>query len=349
MKAVSGGHVLLATAKNGREENQDRVIYAELQTNQPDRRFALAAIFDGIGGMIDGGKCANMAIVSILSQLLTIQRTKGRIAIIEAMNAANAKLWSKYKGRGGTTFAGLFFESKRQTALNTGDSRVYSYNVSRGLSRHSVDDKLGNQLAKMAGLESIDINPEIADRLGQYLGMQGPIRPNIFPIKRTSTQTESSRFLLTTDGIHSISDCNIENILRGFTDPRSTATSLLEAGRSASSDNGTVAILDSPTFEPSPDPNFECIRIWSTEGCFSFSFQTPKPTIRNTRLPQKIQPSESPPPPRQQPPTFHSKSAEPSADEEQDQGNKKQPRKAQQEVQIEQLTFDQIPEDESPT
>lgn len=349
LRMVSEHRVVLGTGKNEREENQDRVIYVEFQTKSLNRKFLLAAIFDGMGGMIDGGKCADIAIVTLVSNLLRLPRARGRIALIEALNFANLTLWEKYKGQGGTTFAGLFFENDRQIAVNIGDSRIYSFDSIGGLRRHSVDDNIGNQLAKLKGLNQMEISPEIAGRLGQYLGMRGLPKPNIFSIQRPKSAVEDRTFLLSTDGVHLISDQRIERILRSNESLSCAASQLLEAGRAVSSDNGTVALLKSPTLPPFTNQNFDCLRLWTNEGCFSFSFPTSYVSdqpVSTAHLQNELSASSANP--EEKPAARIKKNENERKEESRRRKKQEKPRKEKPQVRIEQLDFDPIPDDESP-
>lgn len=265
--------VILSTAKNGREENEDRAIYAQFTSPQEERCFSLLAVLDGIGGMIDGGRCAEIAIVSILTNLISLPRSKNRITLVEALAIANHDVWHEYNERGGATFAGVFFERGLARSVNIGDSRVYTYHPSKGLVLQSSDDRLGNQFAKVKGLEGVGLNPELASRLGQYLGMSGKPQPNIRVIDEAIFRTPHSLLLVSTDGAHAVGNEFISETLRKYSDLTAVVAALIKrSSRYNDADNATVVCARGLSIVPVGEERhspFEQLRIWSINNCFS--------------------------------------------------------------------------------
>lgn len=268
--------IVLSTAQNSRSENQDRAVKIQFTSRFPERSFKLLAVFDGIGGMLDGGKCAELSIASLVSNLVTLPRSKSRVSLIQALFVTNHDVWEAYRGRGGTTFAGLFIENGRARAINIGDSRIYRFAPNRGLLQQSTDDRIGNQIAKMKGLEGVEINPEFADRLGQYVGMQEPISPNVFQIDSSAMKDTETIFLLSTDGAHYCGNTLIEETLRKNNTPLKIANELIKfSANNSNADNATIICANAPSIafsESHVSSFFEHLQIWSINGIFDFYF-----------------------------------------------------------------------------
>lgn len=269
----------MATAKNEREENQDRAVFVEYSSEEPRTSFRLYAVFDGMGGMLDGGKCAEYATASLIAKLVSIPRNKSRIALIEALTATNHDLSSLYSGNGGTTFAGIYTENDRAHAINVGDSRIYKVSSAKRLSKLSVDHRLGDQFSKIKGLEGIALNPEIARRLGQYVGMTSEIRPSVRIIDQTSIHPDEG-FLLATDGAFDIGDDQITKALLSHNEIAHGLKEIIHhSSQLPDSDNATAIYLSSTELTRAPQPPLEKhqskLQIWSPYGAFNFIVTTP--------------------------------------------------------------------------
>lgn len=276
VRSIKRGSIALATAQNHRDENEDRVFYAEFHSTRADRAFALLAVLDGIGGLVDGGECAEMAMVSVLSKLLASRKPKQRVTLIEALVSANEDIRAAYRGKGGATFAGVFVQEKRVTSINVGDTRVYNFDSSRGgLRRLSSDDRLGDQVAKFKGLENITLEPGLAARLGRYLGMEDGLRPNVRLIESSTLRSPIGYLVIATDGAYGIGDSVIQRTLENYFEPRQIVEHLIrEAGSDPDGDNATIVCakaneLASPVLRRG-SVAFEELRLWTTEGSFNF-------------------------------------------------------------------------------
>jgi len=345
---ADAGDVVISTAKNARSENQDRAIYAQFMSERTERCFSLLAVLDGIGGMIEGGRCAEVAIASILSSLVSLSRFNNRVTLVEALTIANSAVWEEYKGRGGATFAGVFYENKHARSVNIGDSRVYSYDSSRGIMRLSSDDRLGDQFAKLKGLENVSLNPEIADRLGQYLGMAGRTTPNIKALDDAVLRSPQNYILISTDGAHVAGEQFIASTIRSHFQTGAIADAIIkQASIEANADNATILCAKATAVQAdnrnyhSP---FEHLRVASINGVFNFAIQnsllkiqpSPRPfRSRDKRKQRSEQPQE-----KKSPITEESKPVDPL--EKPSIG-----KRAKQKVTIQQLTFKPIPDNES--
>lgn len=269
--------IVAATVKNLREDNQDRVLFAKFESPYAEREFMLFAVLDGMGGMLDGGHCANLAIASILANLAILPRTKNRFVLIEALTLANTDIFDRYQGRGGTTFAGVFIDRQGAKSVNVGDSRVYRFDCEAGLHQLSSDDRLGDQFAKVKGLEHVTLDPSIAERLGQHIGMCGPIRPNVRPIQNSIPRHSKGAILISTDGAHASGDEHISVTFQRARSLKDVAKEILKmAQQGASGDNATFICVDSDLLLQSnmnASVQRETLSVWSPQGLFTFVMQ----------------------------------------------------------------------------
>lgn len=274
-KFAEGADVVLSTAKNARSENQDRALFVRFSSPRKERSFGLLAVLDGIGGMIDGGRCADICISSLITAMVRVPRTRNRVTIVEALRIANQAVWQRHYGRGGTTFAGVFFEQNKAHSVNIGDSHVYEYRPSRGLVQKSADDRLGIQFSKLKGLENVTLNPELSRRLAQYVGMQGLARPHVVPLDTEFFETPNNYIVLSTDGSRAQHFAGQE-VPGGDIDPRNIARILMGTSSATSEpDNATVVCARATALLSKSDrvwSPFEHLRVCSVHGVFNFVF-----------------------------------------------------------------------------
>jgi PPM family protein phosphatase len=269
-QALAGTDIVLGTAKNDRTENQDRAIFVTFTSPLTERCFSLLAVLDGIGGMVDGGHCADLCISTLITEMLGIRRTHNRFVLIQAINAANREVWKHYNGRGGTTFAGVYFDHDGAKSINIGDSHVYEHRQMLGFVQKSTDDRLGAQFAKIKGLENVALDPTIARRLAQYIGMQEPPKPHVSALGKDLFQGDDVLFLLTTDGVHIQNDFGEQ--LKDKS-PKTILKKLIEHSGGPDSDNATAICARARALQTTSESNenpFEHLRVWTANGVFNF-------------------------------------------------------------------------------
>lgn len=191
---VSNEHrsaVLGTDIGNKRKKNEDRAAFATIRSK--NQALDVYILSDGMGGMVEGDRCAAMALAAFMASLVTSKASL--VTMIEAATSlANDRVFSQYRGRGGATLSAVLRDENDIYGLNIGDSRVYS--IGQGNFRQlSVDDTLSGQLGKNYQLESED------NGLIQFVGMGDDLAPNIFMITK-----DNSEIALTSDGAHFIGD-----------------------------------------------------------------------------------------------------------------------------------------------
>jgi serine/threonine protein phosphatase PrpC len=196
---VVNEHVCIGTRMGAdRKENQDRAIVARFG-NARSGSVDVFAVCDGMGGMVDGGACAERAIASFLLTLVRLM-LGGRplhSALLESVQEANRRIFDLYDARGGTTLVALVKHRDTVTAACVGDSRLMLVRTDGSSAQLSRDDTMRGALDAM-GRVPVERTPE-HDRLVQFVGMGRDLQPHVFPV----VELEDCRFLmLTTDGAY---------------------------------------------------------------------------------------------------------------------------------------------------
>ena len=189
------------TLGNVRGENQDRALIVRFTSERPLRSFLLFSVCDGLGGMLDGARCARLALAEIVSALVHYDGPDSKVRLLRAVASANTLVTNEYHGRGGTTLSAVLVAPNGQAwGTNVGDSRIYQYTPNLECKQISVDDTIAGQIQHLRGLRSIEIDrTHFSDHLTQYIGIGEELEPHSFEI---DISTLESHYLLTSDGAH---------------------------------------------------------------------------------------------------------------------------------------------------
>lgn len=221
--------VLLTDIGLTRSENQDRVAYMKVNSNTSSP-FAVIALSDGMGGMRDGAECAALTIAVFFETLVKLQHELPVRRLTKAAAQADLEVHQFSAGHGGATLSAVLITADFEcVTLNVGDSRIYAEarQAPGILERLTVDDSL----AEAVGGTNKD--------LLQYIGMGYGLRPHSSVIKKPIT-----KLLLTSDGVHFLSDQTVNDILRNSYDLTQLANRLLTVVRwSGAPDNASLAII----------------------------------------------------------------------------------------------------------
>lgn len=192
-----------------RTENQDRAILARFTHSEfPKQSFLACVICDGMGGMADGSRCAEIAVSAFLDSLMSSPQISASEMRLAALNANNF-VYDAYKGRGGTTLVALVFGAiGGAIAVTVGDSRLHEISPSGALTQISTDDTIAGELRRLRGASPPD-HEDFANRLAQYIGIGGDLEPRTY----TLDPHRASAYLLTTDGIHTIAAATINDVI----------------------------------------------------------------------------------------------------------------------------------------
>lgn len=269
-----------------RKDNQDRALVAHISRPRHTPDLVVAAVFDGMGGMIEGGEAAALAASTFLASLAG---SKGPLdtRLSAAVFRANSEVFNRFKARGGTTLTAVAFEGKSQGCVaHVGDSRLYK-RLRTDLSLITVDDTLEGVLRRPQAASDED---NLDNRLIQFVGIGADLDPHISFV----TDTEDAWWLLTTDGAHSLGRQLLQAICDG-------AASVGELGRKLTfvadaagvSDNASLAVLQVSALEPSYRFNRgTSLVVWTPTDKLELWFDdfvgrddAPAPTSAESRVP----------------------------------------------------------------
>lgn len=283
VSADSGG-VHIASSKGKRDENQDRAIFLRVQSTIRERpSIACIALCDGMGGMQSGSASADLAISAFASSLVTGRGGRLTERLELATEAANQAVHQEYKGKGGATLAAVACSSLGEwSAINVGDSRIYTFFTSQGLRQISTDDTLENMLSD---LRLPSPSPEFR-KLVRFIGMGDGLDAQSIALGQAQ---EVGWFVLVSDGAYGIT----EPIFRGIISHSETALDAALKINDVSawiggSDNSTVAILDRraslfTSWQPSEAGSLQVVGV---PGCLQLVIHSeiPKPVLSGPRV-----------------------------------------------------------------
>lgn len=232
-----------------RKENQDRVLFIVAKAPDTGKISAYAMVADGMGGMAEGAECAKLAISTFVA-FLTANPSLGLDHRLEgAARHANARVYARYKGRGGSTLSAIGIAPGGEIlGVNVGDSRIYATNETK-TEQLTVDDTIE---AAFGGE---------GRGLIQYIGLGDGIKPHIIRIPSSKYRSIS----ITSDGIHYIDSDTFHTLLFKSTDTRSTVDRSIALARwLGSPDNASiVTILVDELLGAINVRHIEGVRVWT--------------------------------------------------------------------------------------
>jgi serine/threonine protein phosphatase PrpC len=211
-----------------RLENQDRAFVA-LMSPQLGQARLVAAVLDGMGGMEDGAKAASLAASAFLQSLATSFTVDLGAALAMAVFEANAAVWARLHGRGGTTLTAVALSSFGQClAVHAGDSRLYVGFPRPG--QVTTDDTPPGLFGS-----DLDFAP---GGVVQFVGIGDHVRFQSFDL---STQ-DADGLLLTTDGFHGAAGERLSTFLGRPRNPTGAALARF-AKAMRLTDNATAVLI----------------------------------------------------------------------------------------------------------
>jgi serine/threonine protein phosphatase PrpC len=189
-----------------REHNEDRVAVMRVHLTQSEPPWMIAAVCDGIGGLKDGARAAEIALSTFLATVLGGRIANMKECLRQCVLDANAAVFADFSGNGGTTISAVAWDSSTLTTANVGDSRIWAFTPSSKLELWTQDDSIAAHL-----LANGISNVENARRdLLQFVGMGPEICPHI----ATHPAADSRYVLITSDGAHDIQPDLIRKLLQ---------------------------------------------------------------------------------------------------------------------------------------
>jgi len=249
-----------------RPENQDRAVVARFtSTRRPRESFVCLALCDGMGGMADGARCAEIALSSFLFRLTYDVKQTASEMVRASVLAANAEVHRQFREQGGTTLVAIVVFPGSAAAVSVGDSRIYTANTRKELKQISIDDTIAGELNQLNGLQPSRSGWDtIADQLAQFVGIGDGMEPRVYPISTDLT------YLLTSDGVHNISPDTLKQIVSSAGTPQLVVSRLLQVSRwCGGSDNATAICVRPLRTDWSVPPAWssgDWLEIWDAVG-----------------------------------------------------------------------------------
>lgn len=232
MQSIDKGSIALASDLGlKRTENQDRTAVMKFRTSTAF--YTVIAVVDGMGGMRDGEKSAELAISTFFSTVLDNVHLGSEHAIMKATQTANNAVFEFTKGKGGSTLSAILLCSDDiNMTVNVGDSRIYARNSALKVIRLTVDDSLAEAVGG-SGTELL-----------QFIGMGEGIRPHVAPLI-----PEVKQVYLTTDGVHYIEPQTLSDIIKHAETITQVIERLIATARwCGGPDNATICAIDLELF-----------------------------------------------------------------------------------------------------
>lgn len=263
-----------------RSENQD--VIAAMLVNSPSshaKPFFAMCLLDGMGGMNDGRTCAHIGLTTFFYSLVKYRNEKPRRRIELSLSEANNEIYSHAKGKGGATISAVLIENgSLPISVNVGDSRIYTYSKTTGLSAFSQDDSLEALGGEGRGLI-------------QFLGVGEPIRPHIKEMPESLDD-----IILTSDGVHFIKHEAFEELAGHSKDQFIFCERISEYVRwCGAHDNASLGIL-TPSDVANVLENHKStgIEIWDSHGDLNIMWIKDNPEISPPPVPENQEESNLP-------------------------------------------------------
>ena len=272
-----------------RKENQDRAIVARF-AHPAGGRFTVFAICDGLGGMVGGSACAEIALGAFLDHLVrneTPQSQTLRHRIKGALHAANTAVFDKYRQQGGTTIALVCVTPTETVAATVGDTRLYAVLPSAAPRQISIDDTVAGEIVRLKRVDPRSLNLErFANQLAQYVGIGPEMEPRFYDV----TRDDATRYVLVSDGAYRIGSPIFEQIIAHAGSPQLAVSHVLHVAQWAGGQDNASMILVAPsdsgwTEQESSTPTLE---LWSATSKLEL-------VVQDTRQPAITPPGRPPP------------------------------------------------------
>ena len=224
-----------------RPDNQDRAVSGTIRFAGRGASIDFAALCDGMGGMVDGGRCAEVAMSAFVASLADFSRDRPPAAALhDATSHANHRVFDEFRGRGGCTLSAIVIHEDHGFVCNVGDSRIYVLTEeSGGLRQITRDDTVRGQLDAL-GVRPVDSVPD-HERLVQFVGMG----PDLQPQSARLHFGRPGRLVLLSDGAYRPALPVLDALARNSPTPRIFADRLLRlADWLGGRDNATVLCRD---------------------------------------------------------------------------------------------------------
>lgn len=187
-----------------RKKNEDRVAVTRIQSANSNSAWMLFTICDGMGGMANGARAAEIAIAAFISSALSSRLGATEENMRQSILSANEAVFNEFYGAGGTTLSAIAWDGIKLVTVNVGDSRIYCLGKDKNFHQMTQDD---NIIAHLQAQGITDVNDARRDLL-QFVGIGNEIDPHV----NTHDSQKINLMVATTDGAHDLPDSVISRI-----------------------------------------------------------------------------------------------------------------------------------------
>jgi protein phosphatase len=194
-----------------RPSQQDRILVVPSEYRQGR---LVAAVADGMGGMLAGDKAADIAVEALkqaapeLLNRMSHDFSQASQAFYDAYERANDRIRNyaearRQPGAVGTTCVALALCDSRYMIMNIGDSRCYLIQAPR-VRQITHDHTVADSLLQQGLLAAADYESSpLRNQLTKSLGPKEECEPDIFPRVEFGTVAPGNIFVLCSDGFYS--------------------------------------------------------------------------------------------------------------------------------------------------
>jgi serine/threonine protein phosphatase PrpC len=211
--AIPDVHASIGTTVGiARKENQDRGVVVRFSNPRAvSNSFTASVLCDGMGGMLDGGRCAELAVANFINSLIFDSLALSRQSLRSAVIAADRSVFDVYKGKGGTTLTAVVFSSAGSAwGASVGDSRIYAISESKKINQVSIDDTISGELKRIKGSQFTPGWPDAhSGKLAQFIGLGDALEPRLYDLD----ERETAAYLLCSDGAQQIAEDTFASVV----------------------------------------------------------------------------------------------------------------------------------------
>ncbi|TKU56801.1 PP2C family serine/threonine-protein phosphatase [Citrobacter sp. wls711] len=250
-----------------RKENQDRVAVLKFRPFSKNKDMIVIALADGMGGMEGGANAASLTVSTFFTEIIKHSGLPIRQCLEIAVLKANESVLKVYNGNGGATLSALAVDdSDNITAINVGDSRIYSINAEQ-IKQISEDDTLAVLAKKYnehLGSDSGAIDSRLGGELVQFIGLDGVLEIHFHDIRLLP----GGVIALTSDGAHTIDSNNLRKLYAHSNNMGVFAKRVIDlASWFGGFDNASIAVVEISNILSSLDiSSGDVINLWDPFG-----------------------------------------------------------------------------------
>lgn len=250
-----------------RKENQDRVAVLKFRPFSKNKDMIVIALADGMGGMEGGANAASLTVSTFFTEIIKHSGLPIRQCLEIAVLKANESVLKVYNGNGGATLSALAVDdSDNITAINVGDSRIYSINAEH-IKQISEDDTLAvlaKKYSEHLGSDSGVIDSRLGGELVQFIGLDGVLEIHFHDIRLLPGGVVA----LTSDGAHTIDSNNLRKLYAHSNNTGVFAKRVIDlASWFGGFDNASIAVVEISNILSSLDVSSgDVINLWDPFG-----------------------------------------------------------------------------------